>query len=504
MKRAICIHGHFYQIPRENPWLEEVEVQDSAYPYHDWNERICAECYAPNAVARIMDREGRISHIINNYARISFAFGPTLLSWLERHAAETYQAIVTADRESQTRFSGHGSAMAQTYNHMIMPLANRADRITQIVWGMYDFSHRFGRDPEGMWLPELAVDLETLDLIAEYGIRFAVLSPYQAQRVRPLDSGSWVDVLGGQIDPTMPYIQQLPSGRTIVLFFYHEALARAVVSEGLLRSGEQLAHRLLNGFREQRTGQEHQLVHIATNGEIYGHHHRYGDMALAYALHTIESSDRAALTNYGEFLDWQAPTHEVDILENTSWSCTQGIERWRSGDGSNTGQHPGWQQAWREPLRQACDWLRDTLRPQYEEQARTLFTDPWQTRNDYIALILDRSAENLSAFLARNTTRVLAYEEQIQALTLLELQRHLLLMYTSCGWFFDDISGSETVQTLLYAGRAIQLADTLFDMTTEPTFLEMLEQTRSNLPEQRNGRHVYENGCSQPKLTCCK
>ncbi len=492
MERYICIHAHCYQPPRENPWLEAIEVQDSAAPYHDWNERIAAECYAPNSVARIMDQEGRIASITNNYARISFNAGPTLLAWLEEHSPETYQAILTADQESQQRFGGHGSAIAQAYNHIIMPLATRRDKITQIHWGVRDFEHRFGRKPEGMWLPELAVDLETLDLMAEHGIRFTILSPHQAQRIRSLEGGDWHEVYGERIDPTMPYLQRLPSGRTIALFFFDGPISHELVHQSLLRNGEQFAHRLISGFNETR--HHTQLLHVASEGEIYGHYQRHGDMALAYALHYIEHhSDNIHITNYGEHLERFPPTYEVEIIENTSWNCTKGIERWRSARGTSTGKHPTWSQAWRAPLRAAFDWLRDTLAPRFEQHSKYMFYDPWEARNDYISVILDRSYEHVAAYLARHTTHVLDDAEQVQALNLLELQRQLLLMYTSSGWFFDDLSNSETVQVIQYTGRALQLARTLFnDSTLEEDYLARLEQARSNLTEHRDGRHLYE------------
>ncbi|MCL6482072.1 MAG: DUF3536 domain-containing protein, partial [Firmicutes bacterium] len=375
MERYICIHGHFYQPPRENPWLEAIEQQDSAYPYHDWNERITAECYAPNAASRILDSEGRIVRIVNNYARISFNFGPTLLAWMEQHAQETYRAVLEADRESRERFGGHGSALAQAYNHLIMPLANSRDKRTQIRWGIHDFVHRFGRRPEGMWLPETAVDLETLELMAEQGIRFTILEPGQARRVRPIGGRTWRDVAGGRIDPTTAYRLRLKSGHSICLFFYDGPIARAVAFEGLLARGENFANRLVSAFNDSRSWA--QLVHIATDGETYGHHHLYGDMALAYALQYLEEHRLARLTNYGQYLELHPPTQEVEIFENTSWSCAHGVERWRSDCGCNTGGHPGWNQAWRAPLREALDWLRDTLAPRYEKHAGALLRDPW-------------------------------------------------------------------------------------------------------------------------------
>lgn len=490
MDRYICIHGHFYQPPRENAWLESVELQYPAYPYHDWNERVTAECYAPNSASRILDSEKRIIQIVNNYTKISFDFGPTLLSWLETNAPAIYDAVRQADQESQKLFSGHGSALAQAYNHMILPLANRQDKYTQVVWGIRDFEHRFQRSPEGMWLPETAVDLETLDILAELGIKFTILAPHQAQRVRQIGTETWEDVSGEGVDPTMAYRLNLSSGRKLCLFFYDETIARAVAFEGLLSSGENFAHRLTNAFSDQRTWP--QLIHIATDGESYGHHHRFGDMALAYALHHIETDHPARITNYGEYLEKHPPTHEVEILENTSWSCSHGIERWRRNCGCNSGAHPGWHQAWRTPLRQALDWLRDTLEPRYEAKASKLFRDPRAARNDYINLILNRSPDNLKSFLERHAIRELNEAEIVTALKLLELQRYAMLMYTSCGWFFDDLSGIETIQIIQYAGRVVQLAEELFGDGIEPDFLNLLEAAKSNLPEYGDGRRIYQ------------
>jgi alpha-amylase/alpha-mannosidase (GH57 family) len=490
MDRYICVHGHFYQPPRDNAWLEYVELQDAAYPFHDWNERITAECYEPNSSSHILDSERQIVHIVNNYARISFNFGPTLLSWMEQNAPQVYEAVLAADRESQKTFSGHGSAQAQAYNHMILPLANRRDKYTQMLWGIRDFDHRFGRKPEGMWLPETAVDLETLNIMAELGLRFTVLAPHQARRVRPIGGRVWRDVSGGQIDPTMAYQVRLASGRSLSVLFYHEPTARAVAFEGLLTSGEDFASRLVSVFSE--TPKWPQLVHIATDGETYGHHHRFGDMALAYALHHIEANNLARITNYPEYLDRHPPTYEVEIVENTSWSCVHGVERWRSDCGCHAGTKPGWNQSWRAPLRQALDWLRDTVAPKYEETARHFLKDPWAARNDYIGVVLDRSPESVQRFMGRHAARELSQSERTTALKLLELQRYAMLMYTSCGWFFDELTRIETVQIMHYAGRVVQLAEELFAEPIEPGFLDLLGAAKSNIPRHGDGRSVYE------------
>lgn len=490
MDRFICIHGHFYQPPRESPWLEAIEIQDSAFPYHDWNERISAECYAANAVSRILDSEGRIVKLVNNYADISFNFGPTVLLWMQQYATDAYEAILEGDRQSAEKFSGHGSALAQAYNHMILPLANNRDKKTQIIWGIKDFEYRFGRKPEGLWLPETAVDLETLDIMAQHELGFAILSPGQAHRVRRIHGGAWQDVSGERIDHTMAYQVSLPSGRVMSLFFYDGPISQALAFEGLLNSGEEFANRLLYEFPEDRSSPR--LVHVATDGETYGHHHRGGDMALAYALHYIESNGFAELTNYGQYLENHPPTHEVESFENSSWSCIHGIERWRSDCGCNSGGHPDWNQAWRAPLRSALDWLRDAVNPDYEGLARRFLTDPWAARDDYIDIIVDRSPDRISAFLKRHATRPFNSDDEITVLKLMELQRHAMLMYTSCGWFFDELSGIETVQVIQYAGRVLQLADQLFSRSFEPEFLERLERAKSNMPEHRDGRTIYE------------
>jgi alpha-amylase/alpha-mannosidase (GH57 family) len=493
--RYICIHGHFYQPPRENPWLGTIEVQDSAYPYHDWNERITAECYEPNAYAHILDAQGRIERIANNYSRISFNFGPTLLSWLQSESPRVYQAILRADRESQQRFSGHGSAMAQAYNHIILPLANERDKRTQVRWGLRDFSARFGRAPEGMWLPETAVDTGSLEALASEGIRFTVLAPHQARAVRKIGSVMWQDVAGGRVDPRQAYKVQLPSGRSLTVLFYDGPVSRAVAFERLLNKGEDFAQRLRSLFPADRHGP--QLVHMATDGETYGHHHTYGEMALAYALSCLEQSPHERLTNYGEFLERHPPQYEVQISENTAWSCAHGVGRWHSDCGCNSGGSPGWNQAWRAPLREALDYLRDALAPLYEQKAAQLLADPWAARDAYIDVILDGTKDSRERFLrahARTQDKALGQSEQVAVWKLLELQRHTQLMYTSCGWFFDDISGPEATQNILYAARALQLGREVLSVDLEPQFLSLLARARSNLhdSEPRDGRSLYE------------
>ncbi|HTV07049.1 MAG TPA: DUF3536 domain-containing protein [Acidobacteriaceae bacterium] len=509
-ERYICIHGHFYQPPRENPWLETVETQDSAAPYHDWNERITAECYAPNGAARIVNAENRIIRILNNYGRISFNFGPTLLSWLEVNAGRVYRMILDADANSQKRFGGHGSAMAQVYNHIIMPLANRRDRITQIRWGIADFESRYRRKPEGMWLPETAVDTETLELLAAEGIKFVVLAPHQCARVRPVgdaahpqmsfdggghegngwpEKNAWVETANASVDTTRPYLVRLKDHRTIAVFFYDGPRSRAIAFEGLLNDGNNLVQRLMEGFRDE---QRPQLVHVATDGETYGHHHPLGEMALAWALKRIEGEGQAKLTNYGQFLEMFPPQFEAQIVESTSWSCAHGVERWRANCGCSSG-HPGWNQEWRAPLRAALDNLRDGLAPLVQKRASELFHNLDTARDAYIKVILDRDETN--AFLAEQAAHEPSPAERVTALQLMELERNAMLMYTSCGWFFDEISGIETVQVIAYAGRALHLAVKLFGDPAdglEKAFIATLEQAKSNIPARGNGAQIYQ------------
>jgi len=498
-KRFICIHGHFYQPPRENPWLETVETQDSAVPYHDWNERICAECYATNGAARIQNNKNQITRIVNNYARISFNFGPTLLSWLKENAPRTYRMILDGERRSRTSYGGHSSAMAQVYNHIIMPLATERDRITQIRWGIADYKNHYGEAPEGMWLSETAADSESLELMAQHGIKFTVLAPHQCERVRGLEIGAgWVETPGASVDTTRPYMLRFKSGAEIAVFFYNGPASRAIAFEGLLNSGENFAGRLKSGFRE---GTQAQLMHVATDGESYGHHHKHGEMALAYALLLLEKDRTVKLTNYGKFLEQFPPEHECEIEENTSWSCVHGVERWRSNCGCNGGRP--FSQLWRAPLRQALDELRDALVPLTEQEGNRFFKDVWAARDGYIEVVLNRAPERTARFFEAHANHALNEADRVRALELMEMQRHTQLMYTSCGWFFDDVAGIETVQIIAYAARVLQLAKEIFGeraATLEPAFLERLEEAKSNETKYGNGAEIYKSSVATMEL----
>jgi alpha-amylase/alpha-mannosidase (GH57 family) len=500
-RRFVCIHGHFYQPPRENPWLEAVEIQDSAAPYHDWNERICAECYATNGAARIVNIKNKITRIVNNYARISFNFGPTLLSWLQENAPRTYRMILDGEKRSRKNFKGHSSAMAQGYNHIIMPLASLRDRMTQIRWGIADYQFHYGIPPEGMWLAETAADTGTLELLAAHGIKFTVLAPHQSKRIRSLKNGDthWTDTPHATVDTTRPYLIRFENGLSMAVFFYDGPRSRAVAFEGLLNSGETFAARLKEGFKDTPDAQ---LSHVATDGESYGHHHKHGEMALAYTLRLLEEDKSVKLINYGGFLAQFPPEYECEIVDNTSWSCAHGIERWRSNCGCNGGK-PGWNQEWRAPLRKGLDELRDALVPLTEREGNKLFKDVWAARDAYISVVLDRSEETVEEFLREHRHHRLTVGERERALELMEMQRHTQLMYTSCAWFFDDISGIETVQIIAYAARVLQLAECVFGADAagfESAFLQRVAEAKSNDPSAGDGAQLYRKKVASLQL----
>lgn len=492
-EKFLTIHGHFYQPPRENPWLEAIELQDSALPFHDWNERICKECYNPNSVSRIVDNKNQILDIVNNYQYMSFNFGPTLLSWMEEFAPLTYERIIKADIDSISEHSGHGNALAQVYNHMIMPLANAHDKETQVKWGIRDFEYRFGRKPEGIWLAETAVDDATLKVLVDNGIKFTILSPYQALKIRKTGDKEWQDVSWGNIDPARSYKYTLKgdSKKSIALFFYDGAISKSVAFDELLKDGNRFIKRLKEGVSETRNYP--QLVNIATDGESYGHHTKFGDMALSYVLKIKAEDEGFKITNYAEYLDKYESDYEVDIKQASSWSCFHGVGRWKEDCGCSTGGHPGWNQKWREPLRNALDYLRDELAKVFEAEGPKYFNDnPWTIRNKYIDVILDRNYVTIRKFQKENFKPDLTEEQKVKGMELLEIQRQAMLMYTSCGWFFSEISGIETVQIMKYAARAMQLVARFTNEDFETHFKDILSQAKSNIAEFGTGKDIYE------------
>ena len=505
---SLIIHGHFYQPPRENPWTNVIEEQPSAAPFHDWNERIHFECYRPNAFVRVSD-DGLDEQLENNYASINFDFGPTLLSWLERHHESTYARILAADRASALAHTGHGNAIAQAYGHAILPLCNDRDLRTQIRWGLADFRYRFGREAESLWLPETACNDRVISALIDEGLRYVILAPHQAARVSSIDDGdevstgsgsdrvasslapAWRQVNETTIDTsrTYRYMDRGDPTKTIGVFFYDGRTSRAVAFEELLASSRELINALA-----QSTGDQ-PMISIATDGETYGHHFKFGDLCLAHALIDEARARGFAVTNYGEYLEQHPPQAEVEINngdgEGTSWSCVHGVGRWIRDCGCHTGGEPEWNQAWRRPLRSALDYLRDVNIPLFAATRGPLFIDAWQARDDSIALILAPNASR-EKFLFDHAGRWLSRDEQARALNFLELQRMLLLMYTSCGWFFNDISGIETIQIMKYAARAIDLMEQLCLPPVRDEFLERLREAKSNRPEMGTGADIYQ------------
>ncbi|HPH68232.1 MAG TPA: DUF3536 domain-containing protein, partial [Kofleriaceae bacterium] len=491
--RWVCVHGHFYQPPRENPWTGVIDRQPSATPFHDWNQRITTECYRANTAVPVMDAQGRIARLVDNYACMSWNMGPTLLSWLREQDRSTYDAIVMADRASRERFGGHGSAMAQAHGHVIMPLASQRDKVTQVRWGIADFVWRFGRQPEGMWLPECAVDTETLEVMAAEGILFTVLAPHQAAAWRPIRTDAWQT---GPIETGRVYRCPLPSGRSIDLFFYDGPVAQAVAFEKLLADGARFVDRLrsrgpLEASSPPALGQP-PLCHIATDGESYGHHHRFGDMALAWAFDSLARDGRTRLTNYGEYRARFPAQHDVQIVEDSSWSCAHGTLRWREDCGCNSGGRPGWRQAWRRPLRAALEWLRDQIDRTLDDVGGLLLKDPWAARDAYIAVVLDGGERNWTRFFATHGNHALTEAEQQQVRLLMATAHHGMSMFTSCGWFFDDLSGIETVQVMRYAARAAELLEQVGGGVIMPALLDRLALAHSNLLDEGDGRLVWQ------------
>lgn len=501
MKKYICIHGHYYQPPRENAWLEVIEQQPSASPFHDWNERINAECYGPNAASRILNDEQRIIDIVNNYAQISFNIGPTLMSWIAAHDTETYQNILLADKQSMMQHDGFGNALAQVYNHIIMPLASDRDKETQVIWGIADFIHRFDRKPDGMWLAETAVDTATLEVLAKHDIKFTILAPRQVQSIRKSGEETWQPVDEQSVDTTQPYLIHLPSGRTISVFFYNGRIARDVAFGGLLNSGKVFADALVNAFS---TKEHPQLIHIATDGESYGHHHYRGDMALASCIRFLRTNPEVQLVNYAQYLAMFPPQYEARIHENSSWSCVHGVERWRSNCGCSDGGNPGFHQKWREPLRIALNWLKEQADIIFEQEFSAWTNNPWHVRNQYISVVLHRDAETIDRFLKSSCHTQLTEEQKIRAIRLLEMQRHELLMFTSCGWFFDEVSRIETKQILQYADRVIQIAEHETQARFYDRFMQLLEMAPSNIEQYVHAAGLYKTKIRPQRLTLTK
>jgi len=483
---AFVLHGHFYQPPRENPWTEVVPREISAGPYHDWNERITAECYRPNGWARILDEAGRVVAIVDNYEHLSFNVGPTLLSWLETQAPETYERILSADRRT-------GRALAQAYGHPILPLCNDRDLRTQIRWGQADFRHRFGREPEGMWLPETAVDDRVLAALAEEGVRFTILAPSQIASVRPLSGGDWRQVDASGLDTRRAHRWQHPDRPDlgVDLVVYDGDISHDVAFGGF--PSQVVVDRIVQRARGSASSIGHDeadgLVAVACDGETFGHHHHFADRGVAYAL-TIEAGRRGV--EVPRLADWLAahrPDHEAQV-RMSAWSCAHGVGRWMEDCGCHTGGEPGWNQRWRAPLRGALDLLRDRAAEVFERRGRAVLRDPWAARDAYVDVLL--GGVKLDEFVGQWVIGDDLMQAQVEALTLLESQRHALLMYTSCGWFFNDLAGLETLQILRYAARCMDLLEELDEPSARDAFLDRLAEASSNRPSEGDGRAIWE------------
>ena len=491
MQNHLCIHGHFYQPPREDPWLREVLPEGSAAPSLHWNERISRESYGPLAWARRSDGEGRIIEIINTYSWISFNLGPTLLSWMERGDPSTYARIRHGDADSVQRW-GHGNAMAQIFHHIIMPLASPLDKDVETAWGLHDFEARFKRPAEGMWLSEAAVDTASLEVLAREGVQYVILAPRQAKAVAPLDREEWHPVAEHELDVTQPYRVDLPSGRSIAVFFYHGPMSQAVAFERLLENGENFWQRI-GGFFRDRGNSDSGLLSLATDGETYGHHFQFGEMALAYVLaQTFYERDNVRLTNFGAYLAERPPKVRVKLHEPSSWSCVHGVERWRSDCGCSTGRHPGWNQRWRAPLRQGLEKLKLGFDKHFFGTGGALFQDPKQALLDYGKVLA--GSQDQDSFILEHFQKKLTAPQRQTAWRLLGMQQWGLASLASCAWFFDEISRIEPLNGLTYALRAMELCQLTGGASLEEQeagLCGILETAQSNYAEKGNGRELY-------------
>ncbi len=511
----VTIHGHFYQPPRENPWLGVIERQPSAYPYHDWNEKIATSCYTPNTVSRILDDQGRIDHITNNFSWMSFNIGPTLFQWMAKRLPKTAERIVEGDQESRARNNGHGNAIAQVYNHVIMPLATRREKELEVRWAIADFRKTFGRDPEGMWLAETACNHETLEVLIEHGIKFTILAPSQADRIRPLktnplaaahkgkqDKEAWLDVSDNSIDTRQPYRAFLvdSQGRTdpdrfIDLFFFDKPLSTDVSFAHLLTNSEDFARRLIAASKAGFAGP--QLVNVATDGETFGWHEAFADMCLAYFFENSSRQFGLKPVNYARYLEIQPPAWEVQLKpgrngEGTSWSCMHGVDRWKEDCGCTTDSPGWWNQKWRRPLRDAFDALRDRVEAIYKLECAGVLKDIEEARDRYVEIAADRRTPGVEAWLERHAKEEAPRRDRLKALRLLEALHNMLLTYTSCAWFFGELSRLEPVQNLKYALRAVELAQPYTKEDLKQALLDRLKEAQSNIPEMGSGKRVFQ------------
>lgn len=467
MSRSVVLHGHFYQPPRENPWTGVVDPEPTAAPFHDWNQRIETECYAPVGNARVLDSQGNVEYRDNLYASMSFDVGPTLFDWMERSATTTYARILEADKLSVTRL-GHGNAIAMPYHHTILPLASRRDKVTEVRWGIADFRRRFAREPEGMWLPETAVDEETLIVLAEAGIAFTILAPHQVET--PSELG-------------LPLRFRAGKGREIALCIYDARLSADIAFGRLTTDGTLLANRLAP------VELDHLIITAAAmDGETFGHHHRFGEMALARAFRILAERDDVRIENFASFLARNQPLTDAVLVSPSSWSCTHGVERWRSNCGCRLSPEENTSQIYRVSLRDGLEWLAGEIHEIFEREGKELFADdPWLVRDDY-ADVGESEAQAL-AFVAASITRRNDGARLERGAELLAMEEAALSMFTSCAWFFDDIARIETIQVLKYAAFAIELSGDAARLETG--LLEYIGDVKSNDPAEGTGRDIW-------------
>ncbi|RKX77399.1 MAG: glycoside hydrolase [Spirochaetes bacterium] len=492
MKNYLIIHGHFYQPPREDPWTGKVPFQSSAYPFHDWNMRITKECYGANTASRILNPDGNIGDMVNNYEYLSFNFGPTLFSWLKENAPNVYRRIIEADNRSRDKNNGHGNAIAQAYNHTILPLSSIRDVKTQIIWGLKDFKFHFGRDAEGIWLPETAINERVVDILIEEGVKFVILSPWQAQAYRIEGKEEWMLLEDNPIYSNRVYKIKRGSGE-LAVFFYNHILAQGISFDHYLRNAETLYEKILGFYKKE---DKKNLISVATDGEVYGHHEPFGDMCLAALTGIVERDEKLQFTNYANYLQLFPPEREVKLKTGeddlgTSWSCVHGVSRWYKNCGCSTGGKEGWTQEWRTPLRRSFEELSQRLKEIYLKEIKSLTSlEPEEVRNTYISVITGEIKRDDFAEEIIDKKQTIPDNDRKKLFYLLEGQKYGMYMFTSCGWFFAELSGLEPVQNIKYAVKAIQLYTPFAEYDLLEPFLKQLEEAKSNIPDEKNGRVI--------------
>ena len=479
MSRYLCIHGHFYQPPREDPWLGEIMPEGSAAPMLNWNERITRESYTPLAFAKRLNGEGRIIELVNCYEWISFNVGPTLMRWMETAFPDLYQRIIDADKASAHRF-GHGNAIAQVYHHSILPLAKRRDKELEVQWAIQDFEKRFERRPEGMWLAECAVDTDTLEVLAAQDIKFTILSPHQAAAIE--NNGEWYDVKGGAFDTSVPYRVTLPSGRSISIFFYDAEISQAVAFERLLSNGDKFWNKI-------NSSANNGILTISTDGETYGHHFTFGEMALAHVIDNARSArDGIELTNLAAFLASNPPQQQVRLFEPSAWSCAHGVERWKSNCGCTDGGHPDWNQEWRKPLRDAMNFMKDCVDNYFDLKGHEYYSAPEEALCAYGTVLSGQKL--LEEFLTEHAKNGLSDQQKHEATLLMFMQEQALSGFASCAWFFDELTRIESKNALSFALHALDILAEFEGHTRLDDFAEILESAVSNKEGHETGKEL--------------